>query len=385
MARMIRRMMGAAFALAFMIGLPGCWDMSSREALHVPVLMAIDWHAPNYEVTLATDAPQLMSTAGGSQSQSSAPTWIIRGSGHSLTGALQRLGINYPNANPLPLAHLRIVVLGDSALTPAVLNTVWDRFNRARYLHRTFWVFGTRGSAALLAQATNPTGPDPEHALEEALESARASGWVKPLRFYHIAETLYNTSDSGIVLPMVSVESEQGPNPGALFRFPGAWVLTHQGSIAGQWSRSQVETWMLLRNEHPHLLLTVPAAPYRSVAVDTAKARTHLSWKRGTIHVRTSISVSLLEIDGAPPSHAPVDTKAIEQALAGQLVGRIARLVQWTQQHQVDVLGIDTGIDARHPVWFEDHAGEWPALYAHAPVTVHVHVILRDTENLRGL
>ncbi len=201
--------------------------------MHVPVLMAIDWHAPEYEVTLATDAPQLMSTAGGSQSQSSAPPWVIRGSGHSLTSALQRLGINYPNANPLPLAHLRIVVLGHGALTPAILNTVWDRFNRSRYLHRTFWVFGTRGSAAIIAEATNPTGPDPAHALEEALESARASGWVKPLRFYHIAETLYNTSDSGIVLPMVSVESEQGPNPGALSRFPGAWVLTHQGGCRG--------------------------------------------------------------------------------------------------------------------------------------------------------
>ena len=106
------------------------------------------------------------------------------------------------------------------------------------------------------------------------------------------------------------------------------------------------------------------------MAVDATKTRPRLSWKRGTIHVRTSISALLLEIDGAPPSHAPVDTKALEQALAVQLVGRIARLVQWTQQHQVDVLGIDTGVDARHPVWFQDHADEWPTLYAHAPVTV---------------
>lgn len=384
MTRTVRRIIQAAIVLAVMVGLPGCWDMTAREALYVPVMMAIDWHAPDYEVTLATDSPQLMSTAGGSQSQGSSPTWIIRGRGHSLTTVLQRLGINYPNANPLPLAHLRIVVVGHGALTPTTLNTIWDRFNRARYLHRTFWVFGTSGSAAIIAQAINPTGPDPTHALVEALDSARASGWVKPLRFYHIAETLYNTSDSGIVLPMVSVESEQGPNPGVLFRFPGAWVLTHQGSVAGQWSRSQVEIWMLLRNDRPHLLLTVPAGHYQSVAVDATKERTHLSWRRGTIHVRTSISASLLGIDGAPPTHAAVDTKAIQQALAVQLVGRIARLVQWTQQHKVDVLGIDTGIEARHPVWFTDHASQWPTIYARAPVVVQVHVILRDTENLRG-
>ena len=338
--------------------------------MHVPVLMAIDWHAPEYEVTLATDAPQLMSTAGGSQSQSSAPPWVIRGSGHSLTSALQRLGINYPNANPLPLAHLRIVVLGHGALTPAILNTVWDRFNRSRYLHRTFWVFGTRGSAAIIAEATNPTGPDPAHALEEALESARASGWVKPLRFYHIAETLYNTSDSGIVLPMVSVESEQGPNPGALSRFPGAWVLTHQGGCRGP--------MVPVTSRNMDAVMKRPSSsavdrPGRTVSVRGRRCDQDTDsplLETGHYPRRTSISASLLEIDGAPPSHAPVDTKALEQALAVQLVGRIARLVQWTQQHQVDVLGIDTGVDARHPVWFQDHADEWPTLYAHAPVTV---------------
>lgn len=384
MKHCLKRQRAASFfgLLCLTVMLSGCWDVTTPEVLTVPVLLAIDWTRHQYQVTIEADAPQLMHSPGsGSSGSGSSPTWIFRGSGPSVIAAIRASGINFPNQNPLTLAHVRIVVLGASVLRSQSIMGLQDVFSREPFFYRTFWVLSSSGPAGALAETTNPVGPDPVEVLEKKLKVAKASGWVHPTRFYQIAETLYNAPFEPLVIPIVQVVPGLSPAKGSQFSFTGAFVFG-QSHVVGQWTRQQVAIWNLLKNQQPALLLSVRQGQ-RTWTFEATHSHTRTRWTHNTIDVRTKVSVSLNEVDGGL-NPAPASAW-LSQELARQLDGRIAQLLDWSRQHQVDILGVGVKVAAKHPLWFQTHQTSWPHIYEKTPTTIHVQVVIHDTGNVKAL
>lgn len=368
---------GVLFGLV--MSLTGCWDVTSSETITVPVLMAIDWHQGQYVVTVESDAPQLLHSPGASSGSSSTrPTWINSGRGPSFTAAMVNTGLDVLSGNPLTMAHLRVVIIGRSALSPKVLPGILDHLDRAPYLHRTFWVLGSQGPAAKVAEVENPIGPDPVVVLERVLKVAQKHGWAHPPRFYQILETWDDTPYLGTVIPILTMSPEPGMAMAQQFQLAGSWVLLGPQKI-GQWSRSQAGICAMLMNYHPSLLVPI-TAPHAVYVFRMVQSHNNLTWSRGSLNVKTSVSVSLAEVDGdqtSPPSAA-----WMAQQVSYELSREIMQFIGWTQTHHVDVLGAGLKAEAKHPHWFQENESRWSEIYGNVPVHLTVKVSIRDAGSL---
>lgn len=360
--------------------LSGCWDVTSTEILTVPTLMAIGWHHHQYTITMETDSPELMSTPGSGSSTTTSPTWILKGHGASISQALLDTGLNVETGNPLTLAHLRVVVLGKSVLSPNRLPTILDHFARAPYLHRTFWILSTTGPATPIAEAENPIGPDPVNVLQRDLKIAKLHGNIVPHRFYRVIESVVNTPYEGLEIPTVMVRPAPNGKSGGQFRFQGAYIILHD-RIIGHWSLHQVRTYALLHNDDPGLLLTVPISNSGYYVFRVLTSHTTVSWRHRSLRISNHCIVSLVEVT-SPVGTVHTPPLPLAGMMAKQLATRITSLVRWTQNHRVDMLGAGVDASLRDPLWFPSHEKDWSDIYAQAPFTIHVSVTIHDTGSL---
>jgi hypothetical protein len=377
-----KRRLGSAIAWGLVVvltvfALTGCWDITTPEQLTVPVLLGIDWSHRIFRVTVEADAPQLMHSPGSSSgSGQSPPTWILRGENPSFVRAIRQTGLEFPDYNPTTLAHLRVVILGQSALARPALTVVLNRLIRAPFLHRTFWVLATPQSAQSIATAVNPIGPDPVDAIEHALKAASHNGWAVRTRFYVIAESLLNAPDLAFLIPTVTLQPNLGKAPGSRFIFTGAEVLTAQG-LVGVWSRSQVSTWSLLTNRPVSVLFTVTNGSTRWV-FQTAHSHARIRWTAHGLVIHATIPVSLEESSTLPTvSRVPVHQLAAQAAK--QWAARIASLVRWCQRHRADVFQLETQYQAQHPFAQPLPPPTWADRFARQDLSVTVHVMIRGS------
>lgn len=381
MARNPRRLWWAALSIGGALMLSGCWDVETPEVLTVPVMMAIDWRHQTYRVTIEADAPDLLQSPGQSNSSgSSRPTWILQGQGPSVAEALLHTGLNAPTLNPLTLTHLRVLILGQSALSPKAMPGIWDWLSRSPYLHRTFWVLATSGPASRIAETTNPLGPDPVTVLEQEMKDARVNGWIAPIRFYRLTEIMTNAPGSAQLIPLVTLKAEPGVSNGTNFTFDqGADVLSPT-RLVGRWTPSQVMTYNLLTNRRPHVFFRL-CQDGQCWTVGTITSRTRILLTGQGIEATSTVQIGLLEHDGSGRTQfAPL---WLEHAAAAQLSRQMFNEIRWTQAHRVDLFGLSTQEALWHPVWFNRHANQWMTRYAQLPLKVHVTVILHGTGNLQ--
>ncbi|MBX5467138.1 MAG: spore gernimation protein GerC [Firmicutes bacterium] len=377
---MIGRRRGAWAVLCALltVSLSGCWDIATPEPLTIPVLLAVDWVHGRYQVTVESDVPQLMHSPGASSgSGAERPTWVFQGTGSSVTEALRRTGLDFPNRNPLTFAHLRVVVISPAVLRSPGWPGLVDRLMRAPYLHRTFWVLVSRSQAMPFAETTNPVGPDPVEVLNQTLKAAEHDGWAYPVRMYQIAEHWLNQPAEAAVLPVLALRPEPGVASGSDFSVVGAAVVTPLG-LAGEWSRRETETYGLLAGRAPSLLLSLKDGGRRYV-LQTVSSHFHIALAAGRLTVAGQVAVTLDEVDGTGPL---LSASAIQRRAAEVLAHDALALVRWSQAHRLDLFACYPKALATRPFSAAPNPKTWTAALARAPVTVTVAVTLRDTGSL---
>lgn len=372
------RLRWAVLGIAGIFLISGCWDITSPEPLTIPVLLAVDRQSTGLAVAVEADVPQLMHSPGSSSgSGSTRPTWVVHGTGSSLTEALRHTGLDFPNRNPLTFAHLRVVVLSQAVLQSKDFSGIIDRLARAPYLHRTFWLLATAGPAAPYAQTVNPVGPDPVEVLDDALRNVQHDGSAYPTRFYSCLRTWENHPFAVVPLPLLALRTESGIPDATDFAVTGA-VVTGAAGAVGRWSTAQVATWGLLTNRGPSLLLTVPSGQGAWV-LQVVSERFHLRATAQALEVSGTVGVTIDEVDGHP---SPLALPALSQKAAQQLAERASQLVRWTQAHHVDAFSLYPRTEGLGPFAPPPAAAAWMARYAALPVRVTVRVTVRNAGSL---
>ncbi|MCL6564329.1 MAG: spore gernimation protein GerC [Firmicutes bacterium] len=363
-------------ALLFL--LTGCWDITQPEPLTIPVLMAVDRQSKGLRVAVEADVPQLMHSPGSSSgSGSTRPTWVVQGTGNTLTEALRHTGLDFPNRNPLTFAHLRVVVLSQAVLQGPAFSGVIDRLARAPYLHRTFWLLATAGPAAPFAETVNPVGPDPVEVLDDVLRALKHDGSAYPTRFYRCLERWENRPFAVVPLPLLALRSQPGLPGASDFAVVGAVVTAASGAV-GRWSPDEVATWGLLTNRRPSVLLTVPSGKGQWV-LQVVSEHFELHVTRQALEVKGAVGVSIDEVDGHPN---PLPLSTLSQQAAQQLAQRAVQLVHWTQVHRVDAFTLYPHTERLGPLASPPAPAAWMARYARLPVRASVRVTVRNAGSL---
>ena len=362
--------------------LTGCWDVQSEHLLRLPTMFGVDWSHGQYQLTVQSVAPNLVTTSsvGSGSSSSVPPLWIGVGKGRTFTDALLQSGIEDPLHTPLMTAHVSLLVLGKSALRPQALNGLWDALLRNVNFYPSCYVVVSRGTSAAVMRAPDVLAPTPTDAFRRAMEHASYADRLAPVAFWEVIERVYDEPYEGIVIPVVKVVSGPSPDRGTIFHFAGGAVL-FENKLVGWLTPNQMQTWTILTNHSNTGALTVQQGAER-VVVAINRTHTWLRWRDRHIYVRTNAQISVIEVNTAQGLADGAVPPAAATLAAHKLDADIAQLIAWSQAHKVDILQLGHQVAQFNRSQFPHDALAWPAIFAKSQVLVTVKVNIANNGRL---
>jgi len=220
--------------------LAGCWDNKEVQDINYITALGIDYKEDQYIIYVQMLDFATIAKQEGTKQTETAPIWVGKGSGSTLSDAL--IDLYTASQQRVSWGHVTALVLSEAVLAPERLSQVFDMTNRSQEIRYTKWVYGTKDSLDDLFTVSPFFQLSPLHSLlHEPQESYRQFSFIRPIQFVNFIR-LYREHAATVVLPSLHISTEnwtENLKQHPLLEVNGAFLIQHQ-TLKGWMDRSDL-------------------------------------------------------------------------------------------------------------------------------------------------
>ncbi|MFE0397572.1 Ger(x)C family spore germination protein [Paenibacillus lactis] len=220
--------------------LAGCWDNKEVQDINYITALGIDYKENQYIIYVQMLDFATIAKQEGTKQTETAPIWVGRGSGSTLTDAL--IDLYTASQQQISWGHVTALVLSEAVLAPERLSQVFDMTNRSQEIRYTKWIYGTKDSMDDLFTVSPFFQLSPLHSLlHEPQESYRQFSFIRPIQFVNFIR-LYREPAATVVLPSLHISMgnwTENLKQHPLLEVNGAFLIQHQ-TLKGWMDRSDL-------------------------------------------------------------------------------------------------------------------------------------------------
>ncbi|MBX5467684.1 MAG: hypothetical protein K6U14_09385 [Firmicutes bacterium] len=357
--------------LSLMGLLSGCWSNRPVERRNLALMLGVG-PAPHHQIRLIFQIPTRSGLTGltkGSGASQEASFYLIEGVGATMTDAFAQAQAK--TTRDLYLGQVEVVAFS-TRLPPTAFEQARNMFSRLGSLDKTAYAVATPSVRRLLALQPR-SGELPGIILASNfgclscnVEHLERTVWDMETAHYNRGINLWlpllSAGPHGFEINQMAVYAQDRPvlilTPPETQALGYVMGLTHKGTLTFRWGPH----WVALR--------ALDARPHFAMA-----------WKDG----RPAIAITL-DVTGSLAEYlrgelTPPVLKAVETAAEKDLARRVTAVLARLQQAHVDPVGFGQSWVWFHPTRFA-RLGSWRQAFAHATISVQVHLRLNDIGDL---
>ena len=358
----------------------GCWDKKELNQLALVQMMAIDYDAGNYQVTL-----QLILPSAEKETVTGDNLWAMTGEGASVGDAIQKISLAAPRE--LYLDHLDLVLLGEGLLEQNIEQGL-DYLLKENVLRRRTSLLAVQGNAgALLSNSAELAKMDIfyiDNLLKD--QSRRIYHSDAMINTYYLS--VYNGIQDTFVIPRILLDGDKDVQN---MRLEGAALI--QGGKLAAWADRE---WMLgyywvnggkeiLTLQHDELAHTeneagivgqgAAAKQHRQVVVELEKKKCR--WElvsEDPLKMRVTMRSDIKIISGydswRDSKEADAICRQIQQLVEQKAMLQIQNSFSQAKHNQTDAFRLGRWLYAWHPYLIQED--RWPEQFATIPIEIRL-------------
>ena len=388
----MKKQIFAAFVLAFLFLLSGCWDSKEINELGFVIAIGIDRanDSGDYILTIQIANPKLASRESSSSGGNANPFYVYSARGRTLIEAAREL--TRISSKRLTWAHTYIIIIGESMAKSGILPAI-DVFTHTPDLRMQTPIVVSKGDAMQYM------------AIESGMEDIPGIAYSLIYDYDYLSAQYIDTDILGMITNFYSEYAQTaissiGFTPGKLIpsevptselkdhvQFGGSAVFDKDKMI-GWLTPEQTKGMAWVLNETHDTMVTVkePSQPDRYVSVQTNNVTTKVTAYVDNANPSVLIDItgegSIVEEDGT--TGLPMDEfkKAIGGLVEQNIVDTLSETLYMLQKvYRSDALGLAKTIHAQHnDEWENSIKAQWKEIYPDMPITLNVKITIGDSD-----
>ena len=273
--------------------LAGCWDNKEVQDINYITALGIDYKEDQYIIYVQMLDFATIARQEGTKQTETAPMWVGRGTGSTLSDAL--IDLYTANQQRISWGHVTALVLGESVLVPERLSQVFDMTNRSQEIRYTKWIYGTKDSMEDLFTVSPFFQLSPLHSLlHEPQESYRQVSFIRPIQFVNFIR-LYREDAATVVLPSLHITTAnwtENLKQHPLLEVNGAFLIQHQ-TLKGWMQRSDLAgiRWLSTPETRASLVVFSGIKAAGSIYLENPKSAIEIIREGEEVYYRIKLNV----------------------------------------------------------------------------------------------
>ncbi|EHB67204.1 MULTISPECIES: Ger(x)C family spore germination protein [Paenibacillus] len=273
--------------------LAGCWDNKEVQDINYITALGIDYKEDQYIIYVQMLDFATIARQEGTKQTETAPIWVGRGTGSTLSDAL--IDLYTANQQRISWGHVTALVLGESVLVPERLSQVFDMTNRSQEIRYTKWIYGTKDSMEDLFTVSPFFQLSPLHSLlHEPQESYRQFSFIRPIQFVNFIR-LYREDAATVVLPSLQITTAnwtENLKQHPLLEVNGAFLIQHQ-TLKGWMQRSDLAgiRWLSTPETRASLVVFSGIKAAGSIYLENPKSAIEIIREGEEVYYRIKLNV----------------------------------------------------------------------------------------------
>lgn len=273
--------------------LAGCWDNKEVQDINYITALGIDYKEDQYIIYVQMLDFATIARQEGTKQTETAPIWVGRGTGSTLSDAL--IDLYTANQQRISWGHVTALVLGESVLVPERLSQVFDMTDRSQEIRYTKWIYGTKDSMEDLFTVSPFFQLSPLHSLlHEPQESYRQFSYIRPIQFVNFIR-LYREDAATVVLPSLQITTAnwtENLKQHPLLEVNGAFLIQHQ-TLKGWMQRSDLAgiRWLSTPETRASLVVFSGIKAAGSIYLENPKSAIEIIREGEEVYYRIKLNV----------------------------------------------------------------------------------------------
>lgn len=273
--------------------LAGCWDNKEVQDINYITALGIDYKEDQYIIYVQMLDFATIARQEGTKQTETAPIWVGRGTGSTLSDAL--IDLYTARQQRISWGHVTALVLGESVLVPERLSQVFDMTNRSQEIRYTKWIYGTKDSMEDLFTVSPFFQLSPLHSLlHEPQESYRQFSFIRPIQFVNFIR-LYREDAATVVLPSLQITTAnwtENLKQHPLLEVNGAFLIQHQ-TLKGWMQRSDLAgiRWLSTPETRASLVVFSGIKAAGSIYLENPKSAIEIIREGEEVYYRIKLNV----------------------------------------------------------------------------------------------
>jgi len=271
--------------------------------------------------------------------------------------------------------HTTVIVISQAVAKNGIKQHI-DAIRRLRQFRNSTLLYVTEGKAYDALQASTPQASIASQVLSGLTDGGEDTALTQRAKLIDVYKELVNRYRD-VTLPAVQIVKDPRVQKNRLMQTKGLYTF-RGGRLAGFMNDKETKGFLRALNKVEGAIETLACGNNKTITFENVNNRSRIKPVVGPdlkpvtrIDINVDLNVTNLQCGDIEVS--PQTISEWEEKLNRVIADEVQRFIRYSQDQQVDLLGIGERIHRKHPKYWKQMKEDWGAIYASSRFIVEVH------------